>query len=114
MSVDHDNATISGVAFSKPFLGDGNMGNMALNMGIDKQLPIGTHPSEKSTSGTAVVSDGDMEGTEDLEIGLVVNNSKRRRSLHGLHHGYPRGFFPFGEGTGIILYSIFYSGIGQG
>lgn len=84
MSVDHDNATI-GVAFSKPFLGGRNVGNMALNMGDDKQLPSRTHLSKKSSGGTSVISDGDMKGAEDLENDFIVNDLKQRRSLHELH-----------------------------
>ena len=35
MSIDQDNATISGVAFSKPFISGESVGNMALNMVVD-------------------------------------------------------------------------------
>lgn len=85
MLVDSVNATISGVILPKPFIGGKNMGNMAPNKVVDKQLPIGNQLIEKSSSGTAVVVDGDMESDKDFENGPIVNYLKRRRSLNGLH-----------------------------
>ena len=85
MSVDSVNATISGVAFSKPFIDGENVGNMAFNMVADNKLPNGNQFKEKSKCGTAVVVDKDMEGDEVLETGLIVNDLKRRRSVTGLH-----------------------------
>ena len=57
--------------FLSLFIGGENVGNMALNMVVDKQLPIGNQFKEKSTSETAVVVDGDMEGMKDLKMALL-------------------------------------------
>ena len=44
----------------------------------------------------------------------VLINSKSRDGKNPHGDGYPQEFSPFGEGTGIILYPIFYSGRGRG
>ncbi|KAH9679913.1 CCHC-type domain-containing protein [Citrus sinensis] len=85
MPIDLVNATISGVASSKSFVGEGNGGNLTLNMVVDKLLPTGIQLKEKATGGTAVSVDADMAGAEELENGLIINDLKRRRSLNGLH-----------------------------
>lgn len=85
MPIDLVNATISGVASSKSFVGEGNGGNLALNMVVDNLLPTGIQLKEKATGGTAVSVDADMAGAEELENGLIINDLKQRRSLNGLH-----------------------------
>ncbi|KAH9665322.1 CCHC-type domain-containing protein [Citrus sinensis] len=85
MPLDLVNATISGVASSKSFVGEGNGGNLALNMVVDNLLPTGIQLKEKAAGGTAVSVDADMAGAEEMENGLIINDLKRRRSLNGLH-----------------------------
>lgn len=83
MTIDSANATISGVVVSSTMFVGKNMRIMVPFKDSGEKNLKGNNFKGKSTEEPAHIR-GDKESVEEMEIGLIVNEAKRRRSQDGL------------------------------